>query len=93
MSEHTIEPWAMVQGFNKKIGESLIIVPDGAIIGKEYEVICLISDMATLNNIDKANARRIVACVNACAGVPIEALEHLKAGDLSEMFFDHWDAD
>ena len=30
----------------------------------------------------RANARRIVACVNACEGVPIEVLEAQQAGGL-----------
>lgn len=29
-----------------------------------------------------ANARRIVACVNACAGIPTELLESLELGEL-----------
>jgi hypothetical protein len=34
-----------------------------------------------------ANARRIVACVNACAGIPTEALEHASkmGGDYSRL--------
>lgn len=32
--------------------------------------------------VDGANARRIVACVNACAGIPTEALEQAGVGGL-----------
>lgn len=31
----------------------------------------------------KANARRIVACVNACAGIPIDMLEAMPSGPAS----------
>ena len=35
--------------------------------------------------IDRANARRIVACVNALAGIPIEAIEALPEGELARL--------
>lgn len=33
----------------------------------------------------KANVRRIVACVNACAGIPTEELEAMTLGQLKEL--------
>ena len=33
----------------------------------------------------EANARRIVACVNALAGIPIEAIEALPEGELARL--------
>lgn len=33
--------------------------------------------------LSKANARRIVACVNACAGIPTEVLEAMPSGPAS----------
>lgn len=34
---------------------------------------------------DRALARRIVACVNACEGISTEALEHLQAKELARV--------
>ena len=38
----------------------------------------------------KANARRIVACVNALVGVDTERLELMEPGRLAKLFEDHW---
>jgi len=67
MSEHTKEPWVADHGiiYSKDIG-----IEYGyqiAIIDHEH------SDFSA--NVIAANARRIVACVNACAGQPTELLE------------------
>lgn len=39
---------------------------------------------------DQANARRIVACVNKCAGVSIDRLEAMEDGEITQMmnYFD-----
>ena len=61
-TNHTPEPWKVEIGCNK---ETAITSDDDWI--------------AILNRLEKtqANARRIVACVNACKGVSTEALENI----------------
>lgn len=41
---------------------------------------CLTGDNVGGDDIAKANARRIVACVHACKGIPTDGLEKLVAG-------------
>ena len=66
MSEHTPEPW-VVCGY----GDSILNEDSEAIVHVSYEL----GDRA-------ADLRRIVACVNACAGFQVEELEALPSGDL-----------
>lgn len=86
MSEHTKEPWdwCVFSSFGR------LSVPDSpndvhgyvAIIkqGEKKEIASL--DFFRDSNTTLANARRIVACVNACAGVSTDALE--GAGECAE---------
>jgi len=63
---HTPTPWRVTGGLRMKYIESYI----GN--GQVQEVAsCMICEYGDL----EANARRIVACVNACDGVPTEVLE------------------
>lgn len=65
-SEHTPEPWAI--GAPPPNGEQTVGNADGlmvAVCTSGYSVSPI------------ANARRIVACVNACKGVRTETLEHV----------------
>lgn len=62
--KHTAEPWHV--GMN------------GSSIYDQYGWgVATITDIPTRRTAeeDKANARRIVACLNACAGIPTECLE------------------
>lgn len=68
MSEHTKEPW--------RLGKASSVVADEPVIGMNgsdaveyygWHLIC--------ESIVPSNARRIVACVNACAGIPDNVLE------------------
>lgn len=63
MSEHTKGPWAV--NFTKF---SEVRAENGAVIAR-----CL--KLTSLTNLE-ANARRIVACVNACEGVSTKHLEN-----------------
>ena len=56
---HTQGPWRFVP-WHIEEGSSAVRAPDG-------HLIC--------STASDANARRIVACVNALAGIPIEAIE------------------
>lgn len=63
MSEHTKEPWALDDTDDGLVLEGHERWP------MDEEYICLLID------ISKSDARRIVACVNACAGWTTEDLE------------------
>lgn len=69
MIKHTKEPWT--------IGDK---VP-AAIYGADESPICLADSMGECGSPggDRANAARIVACVNACAGLETESLEACQA--------------
>jgi hypothetical protein len=70
---YTPEPWAAFVG---KVGgqEVCIIGPENSPLMTNQRVVCVVTDLATMNEEDQANASRIVACVNACANIPNEAL-------------------
>ncbi len=56
-------------------------VVDGWIINQDgFMVAAAISSLPA--RVRKANARRIVACVNACRDVPRDYLDDLKPGDM-----------
>ena len=69
MSEHTKEPW--IYQMSDEYHEGIIIGKHGG------EVID--------GHFNEANARRIVACVNACVWIPTEQLEAI--GQLTETGF------
>jgi len=71
--EHTPEPWACPIDDD---GNSAVVARDGYLVTFAFPN----GDAA-----DKANARRIVACVNALAGIPIEAIEALPEGELARL--------
>lgn len=70
MSEHTKEPWKLCTHGNNDspLGNTLgyhIEAEDGTEEGR----------LIVWEQITEAEGRRIVACVNACAGIPTETLE------------------
>lgn len=68
--EHTKEPWKT--GKNGKP----FFVGDSSILGvKEGNEFILAQCNHNFEELSKANARRIVACVNACEGIPTKDLE------------------
>lgn len=81
---HTSEPWEFVSagrgtvGGRMEVTEFYVRVP-----GDDVAIACDIVDPTT-GQPSEQNARRIAACVNACAGIPVECLESgapLKSGD------------
>lgn len=75
--EHTKEPWHVAEESfdNDGIQESVIRGMQGR------AAIAVTIDFGPNNPLMReANARRIVACVNACAGIPTE---HLEVGPLA----------
>lgn len=68
MTKHTPEPWRFICANDETGHEPCIMRCDaiGLVSAPQHP-----ADEAE----DEANARRIVACVNACAGISTEALE------------------
>ena len=72
---HTKEPWATeyrktaLGQYSQEVFDS-----EGQVIASMAWYPVKVSETTTATN-REANARRIVACVNACAGIPTEALE------------------
>ncbi len=62
--EHTPEPWNVIEFYMS--GERIGVEP------KEGDMIGFFHDKSERT---KANARRIVACVNACKNIPTDVLE------------------
>lgn len=78
--EHTEEPWEVGVAGN---GASGYIYCDDA-LGSAVATTCM--EYTTISYEQKiANARRIVACVNACRGIPIEVLEDPEYSIKSEL--------
>lgn len=72
-AQHTSEPWEI----NPRLsGFPQIATPDGVVIAKTD---CSISAVYWVNDSKRAqaNARRIVACVNACKGINPEAVPEM----------------
>ena len=71
-SKHTPEPWEFGYGQTREFGMCLGIGLNSA---PDWHVVAVVSPADSVNHADEANARRIVACVNACAGVDTDLLE------------------
>lgn len=70
MSEHLPEPWSI------RAGSSVHVVAFDGENPEPYTVAnCYSGPFAPSREIARSNARRIVACVNACRGIPTEELE------------------
>ena len=87
MSKHTPEPWKISHDDSTEEW-SIVTNQQGSIIANVneetgHELVGSAPVMRKMPGLD--NARRIVACVNACTGIRTEALEHrahmLKAHD------------
>lgn len=73
MSDHTKEPWSYrrADGIDSPSSEDYkIFSDDGALVAETFELIG--KHRATDQH---ANARRIVACVNACTGISNDVLD------------------
>ena len=71
MNEHTKEPW--------RVELSWITGSDGK------RITCPTACMSRDDDENEANERRIVACVNACAGIPLDWLESGLTGCLQNV--------
>ena len=77
MNEHTPEPWASFHATTPGLGETVAIGRADTELQTFQEGICIITDVKSMNATDIANARRIVACVNACRGMSTDYLENV----------------
>jgi len=79
MSEHTPEPWFAEEYFDKNHDRFLfdIRAENEEIVGSE--------GLWTSESSDRANARRIVACVNACKGISTDRLEKMVPSTLANL--------
>jgi hypothetical protein len=83
MSEHTQEPWVVGETTHEE-GQFIETVIR-ALEGIAGIAVCV--DFGFSNpDMREANARRIVACVNACAGISTKVLETLEDKTLNEMY-------
>lgn len=71
MSEHTKEPWSIFTPDDFVAGK----LPTLGINGANGEAVVWYADIPDSGIYNDDDARRIVACVNACAGIPTDDLE------------------
>ncbi len=84
MSKHTSEPWEAFEGDIRNNGRGEFI----EIYGKDKEFIATTLEnegCLGVTNKQQANARRTVACVNACEGISTKAIEAGVIRALSEV--------
>ena len=81
-TEHTPEPWRIGRftgpGSYEKVRETCGAMD--VVVDTDSGPYVLAGCNINFPDDAKANARRIVACVNACAGLPTEVLERYKLG-------------
>lgn len=86
-SEHTPGEWTAERiDYSKGLDVSFEVTSGRRVIAGTY--MREIKREAYLIAEDEANARRIVACVNACEGIPTEALESGAVRELLEALAD-----
>ena len=82
---HTPEPWIYqpVDPIYRQ-GPHLVWGPEGP----GHGILADTSPHGQATKSDEANARRIVACVNACVGIPTKLLENLQPSVLYKLLRD-----
>ena len=81
---HTPEPWQVGPVNEEGIYTGMRPISDMAGHWDDFaQVHCTVD--GKIDNEGEANARRIVACVNALAGIPIETIEALPEGELARL--------
>lgn len=78
--KHTPEPWGSYVSIFDGV-ETLAVAKKDIPENNRHRAICAISPTSAMDDEDIANARRIVACVNACEGLPLEYLESSSVGN------------
>lgn len=71
-----------------RLADIMVTAPEGwgrvlALVERDFvdggPLVAVISEFESVNDFDRANARRLVATWNACDGIPTEALEQLPS--------------
>jgi len=88
MIQHTPEPWKYE---GEDDGDFVVwgASPNDDFIGN---VGARIKEMMVIIDLDLANARRIVACVNACSGITTEQLNSIGSGGINSLISSGADA-
>lgn len=81
-TEHTPEPWVYSEDCDSR-GHYVGFGPVNKFVGETH---ISVNNFCTVQA--KTNARRIVACVNACQGLDTRFLENLEALSLLEILVD-----
>lgn len=84
-NKHTQEPWHF-DGWNGTvtgISGNVFSGTHAAVWAKDNDTLICPTGIAGLDDESVANAQRIVACVNACAGIPTDELEKFGPDFLS----------
>lgn len=81
-NKHTPEPWRIGRLTHPRDYESVreTVGPHEVVVDTDEGVYVLAGCNYNFPQDALANARRIVACVNACAGIPIDMLEAMPSG-------------
>jgi hypothetical protein len=83
---HAPEPWKIGEWSGTVIGKSTHEGPHVAIGTGDGGIIALCGPVSEPQSTE--DARRIIACVNACKGIPTEELEQVKSiDDLSALAY------
>ena len=89
MSEHTKEPWEIWETIDSDGDHWISVSTPG--IKTIRRMVAHITLKSESDQEDIANARRIVACVNACAGISTSLLERATPFDTALFFKAHCD--
>lgn len=83
MSEHSKEPWRLVKSPRLVEGDDAIVHADSR--PDEHGFDSAVLGASEWLRLSDADALRIVACVNACTGIPTDVLERFESGALAAM--------
>lgn len=75
MSEHTETPWSYEQE----------MLGDGVPEWDNYFIFADLPESPIIEGLPRETARRVVSCLNACAGIPTETLETTSVSELLSM--------
>ena len=87
MTDHTPEPWKPAPHYLSILGDPKRDGYDDVVIIADCEVR---DAAAPPSDQQEANLARIVACVNACAGIPTEQLQGADLAAVIKHAITHW---
>ena len=88
MKAHLPEPWVIETHESDEGVDALYIVshPMPEYENGDLRPVCLLTTEANRDELDDANAARIVACVNACAGMEDPAAEIARLREFVRLY-------